>query len=229
VWTEGIPKMPELKPPIKAQLMSFIEFCISTWGRVPDDADLRARFNSRAHPDLDVKALSDWICSPECVIELTGLGLTAEFLHALYSKRGVEPSSLGIRPLLLESLSREQVDALSTIGDAADPRPVNRKLQELGISTQVLSSWLLDPVFHNAFLERMKKTVEVSRLMAMNSLAIKAANGDNMSIAQMGQILEQISRQQNPLPQGPTHLTNASLARSSPVPEVVDGSVGPEF
>lgn len=185
--------MPEsslLDKRITDQLLNFAEFCAFTWGRLPSRADLEARFNSKNHPDLSIQELDAYLTSPECLANLFGMGFTENHLVKLYQGRGTDPSAVGLKPLLEDNLTREQLDCLATVSDIADPRPLGRKLKELGISTQSFSNWLYDVTFYKAFVDRLKKTVEGSRLLALNSLALKAANGDNVSIAQLGNLME---------------------------------------
>lgn len=182
----------ELTKELKDQLLNFAEFCSFTWGRLPNKTDLQSRFNKKNFPDLEISDLEAYLESPECLANLLGLGFTENHLCTLYEGRGTDPSNVGLRPLIRENLTREQLDALSSISDIADPRPLGRKLKELGISTQTFSSWLYDRTFYSAFLDRLRKTVEGSRLLALNSLSIKAANGDNVSIAQLGNLMENI-------------------------------------
>ena len=220
----------KMEQKLKDQLLNFAEFCSFTWGRLPSEADLKARFNAKKYPDVSIAELEIYLESSEMIASLIGVGFTENHLVRLYLNRGTDPANLPLNPVFEDNLTREQLDALSSVSDIADPRPLGRKLKELGISSQVFSTWLYDETFYRAFINRLKKTVEGARLLAMNSLAIKAANGDNLSISQLGAILENvrvphqleakpITRQAVPqanyrgidLPDGPSLKTNEAL------------------
>lgn len=214
---EGKEKMPEKQ--IKDQLLNFAEFCAFTWGRLPSRTDLEARFNSRNHPDISIQDLEDYLTGPECLANLIGMGFTENHLVKLYQGRGTDPATVGLKPLLEDNLTREQLDCLATVSDIADPRPLGRKLKELGISTQSFSNWLYDVTFYRAFIDRLKRTVEGSRLLALNSLALKAANGDNVSIAQLGNLMENVRPQISNFTQTPRPITGPAKYADVELPE----------
>lgn len=181
-----------LSPEKIKDLISFTDYYISTHNKIPTETDLKTHLTD---PSL-LTDLITYLHSKIMVIKLRALGYSESHLYNLYQAH--DPHSLGLNPTFQNSLTQQQLDLISSLTDPTDPRPNNRKLRDLNIPSSAFQAWLRDPNFNQHLLTQVTQLAQASRVLALNALSIKAANGDPMSIMQIAQIVNSIPRSPQP-------------------------------
>jgi len=149
----------ELSKPERQELAAYIELVYWRNGSIPTAAQLRSEI---PHCKITDGAYASYMNDPDLI-------------KYLQNERAI--------PIEAEAkLTTKQLDWIRVLTDAADMRPLAKKLAELNLTKSEVNRWLTNPFYREVLAERCDAGFGDSRTSVMKALQVEAMSGNITAI-----------------------------------------------